>query len=121
MRTRFRRTGAPKPQIPTLPLFELPGADDASPGACGEAGDGHEEWWATAVAGVHRLAATGMAFQAYDLRMAGVPEPPRSAAQWGALFASLAREGVIVPVGYGPSPRPTTRSSAARIWRGAAR
>jgi hypothetical protein len=82
----------------------------------------NDEWWAKAVAGVHQLAATGMAFQAYDLvQRAGVPEPSRPGAQWGALFAALAREGVIVPVGYGPSPRPSTRSSAARIWRGAIR
>ncbi|WP_242882650.1 hypothetical protein [Actinomadura litoris] len=111
----MRRT---RPPIPTIPLFEVPGTQAPA----GETEADNAEWWERAVAGVHQLARTGMAFQAYDLvQRAGVPEPSRPGAQWGALFAALAREGVIVPVGYGPSPRPTTRSSAARIWRGAAR
>ncbi|KAB2344829.1 hypothetical protein [Actinomadura rudentiformis] len=100
--------------IPTLPLFDLP-----QPEETGDVPD-REEWWNQAVAGVRELAATGMAFQAYDLVRRGIPEPP-SDSQWGALFAALARQRLIVPVGYGPSPRPTTRSSAARIWRGVQR
>ncbi|MEU6034014.1 hypothetical protein ABZ801_01250 [Actinomadura sp. NPDC047616] len=116
---------------PTLPLFEVDDPSKArqraaqqirpsNPGLAEAVEAADPDWWDQAVAAVRKLAATGAPFQAYDLvTRCGLPEPSNPAKQWGALFAALSREGLIIPTGYGHSRRPTARSSAARIWRGA--
>lgn len=74
-------------------------------------------WAAIADAAIARLAQTGSPFTAYDLTLAGVPEPAHPN-HWGPRFSGAARRGLIEAVGYGPSSRPTARHSAARVWRG---
>lgn len=78
------------------------------------------EWFAVALAGVRRLAATGRPFQAHDLVvLLGVPEPPDHHL-WGPLMHVARTEGHIVPVAAVPSSRPKTARSLCRLWIGAA-
>ncbi|TQS44359.1 hypothetical protein FL583_15615 [Cryptosporangium phraense] len=85
---------------------------------------GTDEWWRDCCdRGIVALAAqtyrTGATFQAFDLIDIGVPEPD-SPNRWGPRLLAAARAGIVEPVGYGPSKRPTVAKSAARIWRGTA-
>lgn len=74
-------------------------------------------WRTCALAALRDLAEQGDVFGAYDLVLAGVPEP-RHSSSWGALFNTAAKAGVITSAGARPSSRPTVKSSLARCWRG---
>ena len=49
----------------------------------------------------------------------GVEEPDNGAKQWGALFASMRKAGLIEHASYTTSRRPTANGSACRQWVGA--
>lgn len=80
--------------------------------------DAAGDWKSLALAGIEMLASTGRTFQAYDVALLGVPEPPSSAA-WGAVFHMAKGAGIIRRVGYAPSKRPTVAGSACAEWAGA--
>lgn len=83
-------------------------------------GASDDDWWRScATAAIETEARTGRTFQAYDLvEIYGLAEPS-SSAQWGSLFRALHVAGVIKPVGYAQSKRPTVAGSACRVWIGA--
>lgn len=77
-------------------------------------------WWDGALRAVETMAATGRPFQMYDVAETfGLPEPDNFR-RWGALACAARRLGLIEPVGYAPSRRPSAACSAARVWRGRA-
>lgn len=76
-------------------------------------------WWDGAMRAVRAMAATGIVFQAYDVAIGyGLPDADDNRSRWGALLATAARRGYIVPVGAEPSKRPETAGSLVRTWRG---
>ena len=79
-----------------------------------------DPWWRScAMTALTTEAKTGRVFQSYDLVLRyGIPEPPSGPNAWGSLLGSAAKAGLIEPVGYAPSSRPTTAKSAVRTWRG---
>jgi hypothetical protein len=77
-----------------------------------------DPWRADATRLIGRLASDHVVFEAYDLIKAGLTEPDHPS-RWGAVFSHCAKAGLIELVGYGPSSRPTVKSSAVRFWRGA--
>lgn len=77
-----------------------------------------DRWWLDcARRALETLAAEGREFTAYDLTQMGVPDPDHSS-RFGSLFAAAKAEGLIVPVGYLPSPRPTRSGGVCRSWVG---
>lgn len=75
-------------------------------------------WYATAHAALNRLARSGDSFTAFDLTEAGVGQPEHPS-QWGALFREAHRDGVITPVGFLESQRPSRHKAIVRLWVGA--
>lgn len=75
-------------------------------------------WWDCAMRAVAHLAASGEQFDAYDITKLGVPDPDHPA-RWGALFRSARAGGLIVPVGFRESCRPSRAGGVCRVWRGA--
>lgn len=79
-----------------------------------------DAWWRDCCdRGIEELARRGHDFQAVDLVDLGVPEPWHPNA-WGARLHHAARRGLIEPVGYAQSRRPTVKASVVRVWRGVA-
>lgn len=77
-----------------------------------------DDWWRdTARRALADLAASGREFTAHDLTEAGVPEPDHPN-RWGSLFRQANTAGLIVPVGYRPSTRPSRAGGVCRVWRG---
>lgn len=77
-----------------------------------------DSWWREcAERAAMVLIQRGAEFTASDLTEMGVPDPDHSA-RWGSLFASLKAAGLIIPVGYRPSPRATRNGGVCRVWRG---
>jgi hypothetical protein len=77
-----------------------------------------DDWWKSSVdQAIRYLAETGRVFDAYAVAELGVPEPDHPN-RWGSRFKAAARDGVIVPVGYARSRRPTVAGAAVRTWRG---
>ena len=64
-------------------------------------------WWAQ----------SGMEFTVDDIEILGVP-PADHPNRVGALFRSASQRGVIEPVGYRNSTRPSRHGSVIRVWRG---
>lgn len=78
-----------------------------------------EFWRLTFDQRLRYLAATGRDFTTDDLREV-VPDPVSPNAV-GAMFASAAKSGLIVKVGYRPSERPEGHRRIVAVWRGAGR
>lgn len=79
---------------------------------------GTDDWWKDCCdRAIAALAATGLPFQAADLADLGLPDADHPN-RMGARFLAAARRGVIEPIGYAPSKRPSTACSAVRVWRG---
>lgn len=77
-----------------------------------------DSWWRDcAERAATQLIQRGVEFTAHDLTDLGVPNPDVPA-RWGSLFASLKAAGLIIPVGYRPSPRTTRNGGVTRVWRG---
>lgn len=80
--------------------------------------DRADTWWRScAEQAATQLIQRGVEFTAHDLTDLGVPDPD-TPARWGSLFASLKAAGLIIPVGYRPSPRTTRNGGVTRVWRG---
>lgn len=95
-------------------------ADDATrPGVVRARDNADDWWWSAAWRAIGWLADTRTDFTAWDVSELGVPEPDHGN-RWGALFRAAATAGVIEPVGYGPSRRPTRAGGVCRVWRGRA-
>jgi hypothetical protein len=75
-------------------------------------------WSSRAEMAVRTMARMQVDFQAFDLVEAFGLGEPSDQHQWGALFTRLRKAGVIKPVGYAQSKRPTVAGSACRVWRG---
>lgn len=77
------------------------------------------EWWrSTADRAIAAMAALGRPFTADNLvEHTGLPEAASPRAM-GARFLTAARHGVIEPVGYTTSRRPSARMAVVRVWQG---
>lgn len=84
--------------------------------------EGHTDWWwrDTAERALHWWAESGQEFTCYDLTLLGVPDPDHPN-RWGSLFAWAHAQGIVVPVGYQQSARPSRAGGVCRIWQGASR
>jgi hypothetical protein len=79
--------------------------------------DDRLEWKRDVRAAIERFAEGGRPFEANDLTLAGLREPPHPN-MWGAAFGSAARAGLIQEVAYRPSAR-KSRSGGRNIrWVG---
>ena len=108
---------ATTPAPPSTGLAEL-GALLREEGVTGP-NDGMDSWWRScADAGIKHLVAIGEPFSA-DHVVALVPEPEHPC-QWGARLHAAVRDGVIRPVGYVPSTRPSRHRGVQRPDRGGA-
>jgi hypothetical protein len=77
-----------------------------------------DRWWRScATAGLLHLAALGEPFSADRLWDLGVPEPSHPN-YLGALFIAASKQGVIRPVGFTQSHRPSRRAGVQRVWVG---
>lgn len=77
-----------------------------------------DDWWRdSAERALRWWAETGQPFDAYDLTLLGVPDPDHPA-RWGALFRAAYAAGLITPVGYRQSRRPTRSGGVCRVWQG---
>lgn len=98
---------------PILPLI----TDNRTDGAT-QAFNNADDWWSDcATRALTWMAELRQPFDAWDLVLLGVPEPDDHH-RWGGLFRVARQKGLIEPVGYAPSRRPTAAGSIARIWRG---
>lgn len=110
--SRFRRYGRPVPGDNALiPLAEC--------GPIAVAGNADRDAWeALAETAILAHAATGAAFTTYDVaRDHQLPDPPNHH-HWGQLMHRLHDQGLIVPVDWTTSRRPTSNSSGVRVWLG---
>jgi len=79
-----------------------------------------DSWWSDCASrALAWCAEAGFTFEAYTLTELGVPDPDHPA-RWGALFRAAYHRGLIVPVGFEPSRRPSRAGGACRVWIGAA-
>lgn len=106
---------APNDKAPQLPL-EGPG--DASHVETSIPDLTFDEWRDAAEVPLSKLAASGRAFTAYDLTLAGALAP-KHPNWWGLLFGIAHRAGIIVPVGYTASGRRSRAGGACHVWVGA--
>jgi hypothetical protein len=84
-----------------------------------QANENCDVWWKScADRAIDYLAATGEPFSA-DHVAALVPEPDHPC-RWGARFHAAVHAGVIRPVGYVLSERPSRHRGVQRLYRGAA-
>ena len=75
-------------------------------------------WREQAMAALKKEAATGKVFEAYTLEVLhGVPEADH-AGRWGGVFHAAAAAGIIRPIGFQKSLRPTRRGSRCLSWVG---
>jgi hypothetical protein len=94
-------------------------ADGGKIGGQARSDENTDDWWRSTVdQAIRFLARTGRAFDAYAVAELGVPEPDHPN-RWGPRFTAAARAGIIEPVGYAKSRRPTVAGAAVRVWRGA--
>lgn len=75
------------------------------------------DWSVLGLIQIRHLADRGEPFSSFDLTEAGLPNP-ENPAKWGALFREAHKDGVIVPVGYLQSRRPSRHRSIVRLWVG---
>lgn len=78
------------------------------------------DWRATALEAVEDLAKTGMTFTADTLRQRGVTEPPHPN-QWGSVFQTAHRRGLITKADYSSSQRKSRHGGFLHAWRGVPR
>lgn len=82
--------------------------------------DGPEEWREQACGAMDLLAANGSPFDSMTLTELGVPDPHHPG-QWGALFRVYSTRGLIEPLGFEYSRRPTRSGGICRTWVGTAK
>jgi hypothetical protein len=75
------------------------------------------DWKADALDVIADLAASGMTFNADTLRARGIGEPPHPN-QWGGVFQSAKRRGLIMKADYSSSQRKSRHGGGLHAWRG---
>ncbi|WP_324650989.1 hypothetical protein [Georgenia sp. H159] len=77
-----------------------------------------DDWWRdSAERALRWWAQSGQPFDAFDITELGVPDPDHPA-RWGALFRAAYTSGLIQPIGYHQSRRPTRSGGVCRVWQG---
>lgn len=79
-----------------------------------------KDWKAGATAELEALAKSGATFTADTLRQRGVTEPPHPN-QWGGLFQTASRRGLIAKADYSTSNRKSRHGGFLHAWRGVTR
>lgn len=79
--------------------------------------DGPPDWRDEAHRAMEYFIASGLPFDSYSLTEVGVQEPHHPS-QWGALFRAYSNKGLIEPLGFEYSRRPTRSGGICRTWRG---
>lgn len=83
-----------------------------------EVHDSSDDWWRScAELALTWWAQSGKPFDAFDITQLGVPDPDHPA-RWGALFRHAHTAGLIVPVGYHQSQRPSRSGGVCSLWQG---
>lgn len=75
------------------------------------------DWKADALDVIADLAASGMTFNADTLRARGIEEPPHPN-QWGSVFSTARRRGLIMKADYSNSQRKSRHGGGLLSWRG---
>lgn len=75
-------------------------------------------WKVRALGEIEDLAKTGMTFTADTLRARGVQEPPNHPNQWGGLFQTAKKRGLITKADYSSSRRKSRHGGFLHAWRG---
>lgn len=78
-------------------------------------------WNVRALEEIENLAKGGGTFTADTLRARGVPEPPHHPNQWGGLFQTAKKRGLITKADYASSPRKSRHGGFLHAWRGVPR
>lgn len=78
-----------------------------------------EPWRDCAERAVREMAGRRVDFTAEDLSDLGVPDPDVPA-RWGSLFAAMKKQGVVRPVGWRTSRKPSRNAAVVRVWQGVA-
>lgn len=76
-------------------------------------------WKVRALGEIEDLAKTGVTFNADTLRARGVQEPPNPN-QWGGVFQTAKRRGLIAKADYSSSQRKSRHGGHLYAWRGLA-
>lgn len=76
------------------------------------------DWKDRALGEIEDLAKTGMTFNADTLRERGVPEPPKHQNQWGGVFQTAKKRGLIAKADYSNSRRKSRHGGFLHAWRG---
>lgn len=78
-------------------------------------------WKVRALGEIEDLAKSGMPFTADTLRERGVPEPPKHQNQWGSVFGTASKRGLITKADYSSSRRKSRHGGFLHAWRGVPR
>lgn len=74
-------------------------------------------WKVRALGIVEDLAESGVTFTADTLRERGLPEPEHHN-QWGSVFGTASRRGIIAKADYSSSQRKSRHGGFLHAWRG---
>jgi len=75
-------------------------------------------WKVRALGEIEDLAKSGVTFTADTLRQRGIPEPPHNPNQWGGLFQTAKKRGLIAKADYSSSQRKSRHGGFLHAWRG---
>lgn len=75
------------------------------------------DWKADALDAIADLARSGATFNADTLRARGIGEPPHHN-QWGSVFSTARRRGLIAKADYSSSTRKSRHGGFLHAWRG---
>lgn len=76
------------------------------------------DWKADALGVIEDLAKSGQTFNADTLRARGIPEPPKHPNQWGEVFRTAKRRGLIAKADFSSSQRKSRHGGGLHAWRG---
>lgn len=76
-----------------------------------------KDWKADALNVIADLAKSGATFNADTLRARGIAEPPHPN-QWGSVFGTASRRGLIAKADYSTSTRKSRHGGFLHAWRG---
>ncbi|WP_285240099.1 hypothetical protein [Pseudarthrobacter sp. MEB009] len=76
-----------------------------------------KDWKTSALDEIEALAKTGTTFTADTLRARGIVEPPHHN-QWGSVFGTASRRGLIAKADYSSSRRKSRHGGFLHAWRG---
>lgn len=76
------------------------------------------DWAEEAIRAIEAEARTGQPFDGYAVQQHQGLEDPPSCQQWGSVFKTAARRGIIHECGFHITNRPTRRGGITRLWIG---